>query len=246
MSCPMKKKEPIPFWLQITLIILCGVILSAVVLLILRGRNAADQQKPEPTPDNAVYTVTFAWQDGTVIDTCTAHGGKGVIPPELETDAIFRGWSGAVNNVRSDIEVHPMLYHGDADENLFCFDTLYVLEGTDFTIDLNLTGRVGLSHAELKISYDPQVMDYFAADPAVCCTVTEEAPGQLLLVLHSETPIREPLRLAGLTFAAKPEDVYSTQISLSCSGAYYLQGKEEIPATVSTLNNQIYYLQEVE
>ena len=214
-----------------------------LVLFLLRDRTPEGHEVA--AAEEPVYTVTFAYQDGTAIEKKTVHAGKGVFPPEFETEGVFRGWSSPFNAVASDVETHPMVYQV-ADENLFCFDSVYTLEGTEFTIGLKLTGAVNLSTAEVSIEYDPLVMEYVGSVDCAVCIVEEEASGALKLRLRSSEPIREPILLSELTFLAKPEDVYATQIDLRCENAKLLLADSETPVTASTLNNQIYYLQEVE
>lgn len=234
------KKRGIPFWLQIILILLCGALVSGAVYLLTQSKLAAEREAKKPR-----YTVTFAYQDGTVIDTRQVKEGAGTFPPEFETDGVFRGWSGAFNEVKSDVEVHPMTYELAGDENLFCFDSVYVQEGETFSITVQLAGDVNISTAEIGVDYDTEVMEYIQASPKAFCTVSESEAGTLLLTLDSGAPITEETALATITFRAKKMDVYSTQINLRCiSGTLSVDGKET-PATVTTINNKIYYLQEV-
>lgn len=114
-----KRKIGIPFWVQILAILLVGVLASGVVLLL-----APDKQQTAPQETVVQHTVTFAYQDGTVIETKTVEEGKGVFPPVLETNGVFRGWSAGFNAVKADIEVHPVFYN-IKEENLFYFDSVY-------------------------------------------------------------------------------------------------------------------------
>lgn len=235
------KRESIPFPIQIILILLFGVVLSIIAVAIIRERF---------NPNNkdlidSVYLVTFAQQDGTIIETKTVHEGKGVTPPEYETEGVFRGWSNPFNAVTSNVETHPMVYQV-ADENLFCFNSVYAKEGEQFTIQLNLTGAVYISDADLIIEYDPLVMDYVFSNCAECCAVSEAESGKLNVEMRTEYPVDEEIQLAELTFYAKPENVYSTQINLRCMNGTLKTGTKAFPVTVSTINNKIYYLQEVE
>ena len=114
----MQKNErriSIPFWIQISAILLVGVILSGIVLVF-----APNGPRTEHDEDILKHTVTFAYLDGTVIETKTAEDGKGVFPPSLETEGVFRGWSAGFNAVKADIEVHPVVY-SIKEENLFFF-----------------------------------------------------------------------------------------------------------------------------
>ena len=241
------KTGKLPFWLQIVLILLCGVILSGVAYAVIHNKIEADREKNEAAreAEKPRYTVTFAYQDGTVIDTRQVKEGAGTFPPDFETDGVFQGWSAGFNEVMSDLETHPMVYNITEDENLFCFDAVYVQEGKQFTIDLRLAGHVYISSAELRMEYDPEVMDYIEASDTDHCIITKEEDGKLNIKVSSDVPLTESCLLSSITFRAKQKDVYSTQINLSCiSGALSVDEKES-PATVSTINNKIYYLQEV-
>lgn len=237
-----KGKDTIPFPMQISLILLCGVLMSILAAIVVRGKLSADAVAANETP---VYQVTFALQDGTVIEVKSVHEGKGVMPPEYSVDGVFRGWSTPFNSVTSNVETHPMIYQV-ADENLFCFDSVYVKEGEQFTIRLNLVGTVNISSADLSIEYDPMVMDYVASKNAACCVIHEVESGSLRMELRSERPVNEAMLLSEITFFAKQEDVYSTQINLRCTNGILKTGATETTTAVSTLNNKIYYLQEVE
>lgn len=237
-----KGKDTIPFPIQISLILLCGVLMSALAATVIRGRPSVDATTANRDP---MYQVIFALQDGTIIEEKSVHEGKGVMPPEYAVDGVFRGWNAPFNAVTSNVETHPMIYQV-ADENLFCFDSVYVKEGEQFTIRLNLVGTVNISSADLTIEYDPMVMDYVASKNAACCATHEIESGRLRMELRSERPVNETMLLSEITFFAKPEDVYSTQINLHCTNGILKIGAAETPTAVSTLNNKIYYLQEVE
>ena len=256
MATNNQARRQLPFWLQIILILLAGAALSVIVLLVMRGSKVKNptQQTQAPTEASAVtnsdplreYTVTFAYQDGTVIDTRKVKEGHGVFPPELETDHVFRGWTGAVNYVTRDTEVHPAVYAINSDENLFYFNSQYVKEGECFTIDLNLAGLVNISKATLEISYDPEVMELQEHTEAECCKVEETAPGLLILTLDSQSPLRQKTLLSSINFLALEKDVFSSKISLSCKDPKLLTTGGEVPVTGTTINNEIYYLQEVD
>lgn len=235
-----KEKRPIRFWLQIGLILLCGVAASVVAWTITNKQIAEEREAAKPR-----YTVTFAEQNGNVIDTRQVKEGAGTFPPTYETDAIFRGWSAGFNQVQSDIEVHPMLYAITNEENLFYFDSVYVQEGEQFHLDLRLGGNVCISNAELSLEYDDEVMEFVEASDTAISTITKTEDGKLLVKLDSSEQLKDPLLLSTLTFTAKQKDVYSTEVSLNCIQGFLANGSKEVPATVTTLNNNVYYLQEV-
>lgn len=234
------KKGHLPIWAQLLLIILCGVIASVGAYYLTQKKIAATREAQKPR-----YTVTFAYQNGSPIATRQVKEGCGTFPPDIETNGVFQGWNGAFNEVMADIEVHPMCYELNGDENLFCFNAVYAQEGTDFAFDLRLSGNVNISKAQIEIEFDSEVMDYVQATPCEYCKVEESGEGLLLLEVDSKEPITVETVLASLTFHALKKDVYSTQINLRCiSGALSVDGKE-ISVPVTTINNKIYYLQEV-
>ncbi len=238
-----EKGNRLPFWLQIVLILMCGAVLSLLVFVLLRGRSAGKELTQAKTKE--IHTVTFAYSDGTVIEKKQVHHGNGIFPPDFETDGVFRGWSSPFNAVTSDVETHPSVYYPTDDENLICFDSVYVREGENFTVELMLRGKVSIASAELTLFYDREVMDYLSAEVSDCFSVEQTEDGNLTLRLDSPQPIREPMLLARIRFYAKPMDVYSTQISLQAKQATTVVSGKELSATISTLNNNIYYFQEV-
>ncbi len=173
------------------------------------------------------------------------HHGNGVLPPDLATEDVFRGWSAPFNAVTRDMETHPSLYYSKEDDNLFCFDSVYVREGEEFTIELMLRGKVCISSAELTLAFDGEVMDYLGSEVSEYFAVEPTASGALNLRLNSPQLIQEPTLLARIQFRAKPMDVYFTQISLQSKQATTVVSDQELPVTISTINNNIYYLQEV-
>lgn len=235
-----KKSRSIPFWGQIVIILLCGVAISGAVYGTIRYIKWRQYEESLPK-----YTVTFAYQNGDVIATKQTKAGRGVLPPILDSSRVFQGWSKPINNVMADMEVHP-LYYSIEDENLFCFDSVYVKEGDEFTIEILLTGSVNISSAELSIEYDPDVMSFVTAHNSDWCTVSYSEDGKLLLLLNSENPITDTITLSDIKFKAQQKDVYSSQIDLICKEAKVNQSGVGVPATASTLNNKIYYLQEVD
>lgn len=235
-------KKEIPFGAQVCLILFCGIVLSAATFCLVRSRPV-----DESALTAEMHKVTFAYQDGTVIETRKVRDGSGVFPPTFETEGIFRGWNSTINNVMSDMETHPMVYQiSSDDENLFYFDSVYVLEGEEFKIDLMLGGWVNISTATLNIEYDSEVMDYVGSEDSDVCDITMLEAGTIVMDMKSDPPLREKTLLSELTFLAKEKDVCSTQITLSYKDAKLTSNGMEYPATVSTINNEIYYLQEVE
>lgn len=235
-----KKKKKIPFWAQILVIICIGAIISAVVFFFV-----SNIKKEEVKQESERHTVTFAEQDGTVIETKKVSDGRGVFPPECNSDMVFRGWSGAVNEVTADTEVHPQFME-ITDDNLFYFNSVYVQEGKEFTVDVKLGGMVNISSATLLVSYDSEVMEFIKSKDESICKVSKNKDGELTLSLQSNSKIAESTQISQLTFMALEKDVYATQIDLSCKDGKIKERGVEKPATVATINNKIYYLQEVE
>lgn len=231
----MKKNARIPFWLQIVLILLTGVLASVGILAARSGSE----------PDLPRYTVTFAYSDGTVIEAKEVSEGKGVYPPEYIGEGVFRGWSGRFNQVTSDVEVHPVI-HSIGEDNLFYFHSVYVEEGKSFALDVQLGGRVSVSSGELTILYDPAVLEYRGADSEAFCSVTEGAEGELTLTFEAEEPIRKETLLAKLNFCALEKDAYATEVQLQAKNVKIVSDGEELPADCATINNKVFFLQEVE
>ncbi len=229
------------FWFEIALILLCGIIVSFIVYYTVHRTKAKKQKE-----NTQKYTVTFTDTNGNVLETRQVSEGKGVFPPAFETEDVFRGWNCSFNKMYADVETYPMTYQILDDENLFYFDSVYVLEGEEFTIDLMLSGRVNISSAGLMMEYDSDVMEYIDASNEDWVEVKKAGDGKLEITLESDTPLRESAFLTQLTFRTKPKDVYSTQISLNCEYGVLMSQESEYPATVSTLNNKIFYLQEVD
>ena len=167
------KKINIPFWIQILIILLIGVVASIIVLIVINKFGGLKNDLPE-------YTVTFAYSDGTVIEKKTVEEGKGVFPPEIEKTGVFRGWSAGFNSVRSDIEVHPV-FHNISEENLFYFDSVYVKEGKKFTLDVYVDGKVSISSGTLLLSYDPEVLEYKKSKGLNSLNITEDTIGELVI-----------------------------------------------------------------
>ncbi len=229
-----------PYGAQIALILLSGVIASVVVLF------AVNSYKIKKAEENApIHTVTFAYQDGSVIKQKEVKEGKGVLPPNLETQGVFRGWSVIINNITSDVETHPMIYSIN-DENLFYFNSVYVEEGDEFNIDLMLGGEINISSTELTIKYDPKVMKFIRLSESELCNITNKEKGSLTVLINSNTPLTAEALISQITFKAKKKDVSSSRIDLICKNAKLVNEGVETSVTVSTLNNNIYYLQEVD
>lgn len=239
MSLKKAKRLRMPFLAQITVILSIGVAVSLSVLFL------SHCYKAKIVDENAAeYTVAFAYQDGTVIEKKTVKEGKGVFPPEFETEGVFRGWSSPINNVTADIETHPVIYTIN-DENLFYFNSVYVKEGKKFTVDLTLAGEVHISSAQLTLEYDNEVMKFIKSSDSEICSVTDNKDGTLTIALDSGTPLTEKTILSQLTFKSKKKDVASSRIDLVCKNGKIVENGKEESATVSTINNQIFYLQGV-
>lgn len=222
-----------PFWLQIMMILLLGVVASIGVYTVGRNRNTT------------MYTVTFAYNDGSIIEQKQVKAGKGVEPPKYVSDMVFRGWNSPINNIQQDMEVHPMFYTISDDVNLFYFNSVYVREGKDCLLDLNLTGDVNLSSAELVLSYDTNVLQFKGENSADICTVKEKEHGTLAININSDEPVTEKTLISQLKFHAKKADAKWTEIDLKSKGAKIEVNGMEYDIESSTINNKIYFLQEV-
>lgn len=234
------KKIKIPFWAQIVAILLVGVIASSVAFLI--ARNSVTKHQNENLEK---HTVTFAYLDGTVIETKEVVHGKGVFPPELTDEGVFRGWSNGFNAVVADVEAHPV-YHNIAENNLFYFDSVYVQEGKEFSLDVCVGGYVSVSSGELTLEYDAEVLEFLESKDMVQCTVSESTKGELVICFNSDTAIKTETLLSQLRFLAKEKDAYATEVILKASNIKVVAEGQEMPADCATINNKVFFLQEVE
>lgn len=217
------------------MILFTGVLASGVVLL-----SASDKVK-----DNTEKcTVTFAYLDGTVIDTKTVEKGKGVFPPELDDEGVFRGWSVAFNAVEKDVEAHPN-YYSIKEDNLFYFDSVYVQEGNVFSLDVYVDGIVNISSGVLTLSYDPDVLEYTKVMEKENLSVVEDKKGELIISFNNDIPLNEKTLISEILFYAKEKDAYSTQVNLSASDMKIVLDGVEEPADCATIDNKVYFLQEV-
>lgn len=233
------KKIRISFWMQIVAVFLTGILASGVAFWIAQEyvskRQAEELEK---------HTVTFAYLDGTVIGSREVTHGKGVFPPELTDEGVFRGWSAGFNLVEDDIETHPVFY-AIKENNLFFFDSVYVQEGKEFSLDLYVGGQVSVSSGELTLEYDTDVLKFVGVSNGVSCTVTETASGIVVLQFESDTVIKEETLLSQLRFCAKEKDAYATEVTLKASNTKVVVDGQEISADCATINNKIFFLQEV-
>ena len=234
------KKIRIPFWLQIIAIFLVGILASGVAFWI--AKDIVSNRQSETMEK---HTVTFAYQDGTIIETKEVSHGKGVFPPQLADKGVFRGWSSGFNIVEADVEAHPV-YHTIAENNLFYFDSVYVQEGKEFSLDLYVGGQVSISSGELTLAYDTDVLDFVGTSDGGPCTVAETTEGEIVLRFDSDTTIKEEALLSQLRFYAKEKDAYATEVVLKASKMMVVAEGQEIPADCATINNKVFFLQEVE
>lgn len=232
-----ESKRKIPFWLQIVLILAIGIAASGIVLIVAHGKKGNDQT------DAVMHTVTFCYDDGTIIEQKEAKDGAWVFPPDYAGEGVFRGWNTAINRVTMDTEAHPMIYD-IVEDNLFYFDSMYVQEGEKFSLDLFVGGNVNVSSGELTLEYDPAVLTYQKANGDIPCEFSEEIPGTLKITFSAPEPITETTKLASITFRAEIADVYSTQVLLSAENVKLQSKNGETIVDFATINNEIYFLQE--
>ena len=233
-------KIKIPFWIQITSILLIGVIVSVSVFHIIN--YVGEKKRIEAL---GTHTVTFAYLNGKVIETKEVAHGKGVFPPTLKDKGVFRGWSAGFNNVTTDVEVHP-IYHNIAENNLFYFDSVYVEEGKKFLIDVRVGGIVSVSSGELTIEYDPNVLKFIKTSDNDASVNVAHTKGKITISIDYADPLKTEAILSKLQFKAKKKDVYSTELVVNALNMKVVSNGEEIPADCATINNKIYFLQEVE
>ena len=228
-----KKKPRFPLWAQVVSILLVGVLASGTVWLIARDRKIER------------HIVTFAYDDGVVIEKKVVKDGQGVLPPRLDLEnTVFRGWSCAINSVTQDIEAHPSLY-SIVEDNLFYIDSAYVKEGKKVSLPLMLGGRVNISSGELTVEYDTEVLTFKKAESSELSTVKESSPGVLTITFSSGDAITQATQLASLVFYAQKKDVYATEIALSGTKVTVVANGKEVPADFATINNKVFFLQEV-
>lgn len=227
-----KERKGIPLWVQLIAILLVGVLASVGVFLFVKDSKIER------------FTVTFADQDGNVIEEKVVKNGKGVIPPVFETDLVFRGWDTTINNVTSDIEAHPDFYR-IVEDNLIYFNSVYVQEGKSFVVDLTLAGNVNISDGEVTLNFDNEVMSYKSFKGYGITDVKETAEGELTIAFNSDTPLTEKTQLAQIEFYAERKNVNNTQISLKANKANLVVKGDKKFADCATINNKIYFLQEV-
>ncbi len=190
------------------------------------------------------FTVTFADGNGNVIEEKVVKSGKGVIPPAFDTDLVFRGWDVTLNNVTSDIEAHPSFYR-IVEDNLIYFNSIYVREGKNFSIDLMLSGKVNISEGEFKLNFDNEVMTYKKYDGHGITKVEETNPGELTISFNSDEALTEKTSLAKIEFYAEKKNVNYTQVNLKADKANLIINGDKKFADCATINNNIYFLQEV-
>lgn len=190
------------------------------------------------------YTVTFADKNGEVIEEKIVKSGKGVEPPTFDTDLVFRGWDVTLNNITSDIETHPSFYN-IVEDNLMYFNSVYVREGKNFSIDLMLSGNVNISEGEVKLNFDEEVMTYKKYEGNEITEIDETAPGELTIKFTSDEQLKEKTHLAQITFFAEEKDVNYSQITLTASKSNLVVDGDEKFVDCATINNNIYFLQEV-
>lgn len=234
------KKIRVPFWAQIAAIFLAGILASGVAFWVAQKYVSNRQNE-----NLEKHTVTFAYQDGTVIETKEVTHGKGVYPPKLADKGVFRGWSCGFNIVETDVEAHPV-YHTITENNLFYFNSVYVQEGNTFFLNLCVGGNVSVSSGELTLMYDVDVLDFLGSEKTQQCTVTEPTKGKLVIQIESDTVIKTETLLSQLQFLAKEKDVYSTELMLQASDMKSFADGQEIPSDCATINNKVFFLQEVE
>ena len=233
------KKIRIPFWMQIAAILLAGILASGAAFWI-----AQEYMSNRQTEELEKHTVTFAYLDGTVIEIKEVTHGKGVFPPELTDEGVFRGWSNGFNAVVADVEAHPV-YHSITENNLFHFDSVYVQEGNEFTLDICVGGHVSVSSGELTLEYDAEVLEFLDSKDMVKCTVSESTKGELVICFNSDTVIKTETLLSQLRFRAKEKDAYATEVILKASNIKVVAEGQELPADCATINNKVFFIQEV-
>lgn len=239
---PRKEKKTTPFWIQVALILLAGVLLSLGIWMYSNSLHNDSEQEHE----SKSFKVTFAAGDGAVIAEKNAEREKGVLPPEIEIGegTVFRGWDNRINCIRADIETHPILYP-IKESNLFYFNSEYVFEGEDFELELLLGGNVNISSGELNIEYDPEVLTFIDADESECCRAKLTENGTITVTLNSESVLTDSTSLAVLKFHAEEKDAYSTRIDLIGGAFTVREAGKETPIDSATINNNIYFLKEV-
>lgn len=229
------KSHIIKFSIQIIAILLVGILMSVCVYLYIQDKNITR------------YTVTFADANGAVIETKTIKEGYGVMPSKIDADGyVFRGWDSLLNNITSDTETHPYLYK-ITEPNLFYFDTIYVREGKKFSLDLMLNGEVNISEGSLTLEFDDDVFDYKGFSGKGITEISVIDSGKLLVSFNSKDVFTNKTKLAEIEFYAEEKNVISSEITLTANAEEMLllsNGEEKI-ADCATINNKIYFLQEV-
>ena len=108
-----------------------------------------------------------------------------------------------------------------------------------------LGGTVNLSSGEVILVYDEDVMEYKSYQALKSVGITKTGKGELTIKLDSNEPIIQKTELAQIKFRARKANAEFTQAVLSAKSAKLVLGGDEKTVDCATINNKIFFMQEV-
>ena len=169
-----EKKKSKWFPIAIVLILLAGVITSAVILI-----------KPQIKKH---YTVTFLDLNGDVLakegvkEGSPAYFNKKIT---VYPQKVFKGWNQDINKIESDMEVSPTYQDISNSDNVFFIDSVYIDSEEIFTVDLKVGGKISVESAKIGIAYDPKVLSFVNVKKEKYCSGYEkQKDGYLIFDLN--------------------------------------------------------------
>ena len=224
------------------IIIICSVIIVciavAVSLIILLGRKTKQEIRSVQA-----YSVTFYSDDGSVLLIESVEEHKSATPPvqpEMSYGNIFVKWDKAFSDITSDLNVYPVTKKVTDETNVFALSGAYGQKGSDVIVPFQLCGSVCVSGFDLRIQYDPEVVELlsvFNVDGGIVYNDSEKGVVKLNFVSVENTTADVDICTFKFRIKADNGDI---PIKANVINAYAYEGETLYKTDYLTIDSVIY------
>ncbi len=213
------------------------------------GTVAPTTVAPTAPPADGL-TVTFLAPDDSLLYVDVVSPGEPAqapINPVMPIGYAFSYWDTDFSHVTTDLTVRAVCTQIPTDRNVFAAQGYYVTQGENTSVSIRLCGKVCLCLCNLKISYDPTVLEFVefrGVDGGADANCLSQS-GEIYLNYASLENTEGEVDLANIVFRAiGAPGQYPVQITVTEADAYDTaynfipQNCAVIPATVTIAHGE--------
>lgn len=194
------------------------------------------------TENIKTYKVAF-YSLGKLLETQEVKDGAGAKPPvpELVIGKLFKGWDKELSCIKSDLEVNAVFEELGESQNVFSVDNVYIKNGEEVVVNVDLRGKIELATADFTVNYDNKKLklkEVKFADAGIEHNSLPEK-GQVKCSLMAVENITGEVDCLQLVFTKTKEDFSKCDITVSVDNASKIQKDKIVDAPFKTVNGSV-------